>query len=146
LREGALLAKRCRARVFLLAVTPIGAAATAAEGVYPGTIPALVESHRAILEEGAMLLCDIGLLPQARLVAGDPVKQIAAYAKEVSADLVVVGHRRKTALARWWSGSGGVPLSDHLDCTLLVARNTISDAQLRAELDASGGVAAALNG
>jgi len=60
-------------------------------------------------------------------VVGDPARAIAAFAREVRADLVVVGHRRKNLLERWWSGPSGAYLSDFIDCSLLIARNEISD-------------------
>ena len=43
------------------------------------------------------------------------------------ADLIVVGHRRQSAFDRWWSGPKGAYLMDCTDCSLLVARNAVSD-------------------
>ncbi|MDE2451318.1 MAG: efflux RND transporter periplasmic adaptor subunit, partial [Gammaproteobacteria bacterium] len=64
-----------------------------------------------------------------KLVIGEPAREIAAYAEQVQADLVVVGHRRQSAIGRWWSGASGAYLSDHIRCSLLVCRNVIDDAQ-----------------
>ena len=41
--------------------------------------------------------------------------------REIGADLVVVGDREQTALARWWSGSVGQSLLAHAPCSVLVA-------------------------
>ena len=51
-------------------------------------------------------------------------------AAEVSADLVVVGHRQQGALARWWRGSVGAYLMDHLQCSLLVGRLEVGEETL----------------
>jgi hypothetical protein len=48
------------------------------------------------------------------------------HARQIEADLIVVGHRQKSAFERWWSGRSGAYLIDYTDCSLLVARNMIS--------------------
>ena len=59
---------------------------------------------------------------------------IGEYALEVGADLVVVGHRRRNLLERWWSGDAGGYISDHIGCSLLIARNAVSDKAFEGEL------------
>jgi nucleotide-binding universal stress UspA family protein len=81
----------------------------------------------------------LGMDPQGKVVTGEPAAEIAGYAREVNADLVVVGHRKKGLLERWWSGQTGAYLSDHLTCSLLIARRTVSDEAFYGELEASGG-------
>ena len=73
-----------------------------------------------LLERGCDRLRRLGLETEARLCVGEPVKAIAAYARDKKVDLVVVGHRRRSMLERWWSGSSGAYLSDHVGCTLLI--------------------------
>jgi nucleotide-binding universal stress UspA family protein len=98
---------------------------------------------RTALREGAILarqsgaqvfllsvLADIGTL--AKLVRGQPAEEIGKYAEEIGADLIVVGHRRQSAFDRWWSGPKGAYLMDHTDCSLLVARNAVSDEAIQA--------------
>jgi nucleotide-binding universal stress UspA family protein len=82
-------------------------------------------------------LKQLGLDPVARLTVGEPVKVICAFAKEVDADLVVVGHQKKGLLDRWWSGSTGAYLSDYISCSLLIARNQITDEAFAAEIEAA---------
>jgi nucleotide-binding universal stress UspA family protein len=65
---------------------------------------------------------------------GVPAEVIGTFAREIGADLVVVGHHRQSALARWWSGPRGAYLIDYTDCSLLVARNVISDEAIEAAL------------
>ncbi len=134
LREGALLARRCGSEVFLLSVAGGAPGVMMAEGAYPG---ALDEQHRrikSILDEGVERLRMMGFSPAARLVVGDPSGEIAAFAQEIKADLVVVGHRKRSLLERWWSGASGAYLVDQISCSLLVSRNIISDAEFNAEL------------
>jgi len=69
------------------------------------------------------------MAPTPKLLVGEPAKVIGTYAREVRADLVVVGHHKRNMLERWWSGSGptGAYLCDHVGCTVIIARNAISD-------------------
>jgi len=127
LREGALLAKSSRAMVFLLSVVPVTAGALIAESAHNGVIAAQDEEYRSLLRRAVARLKEMGIEPTARLVEGDPTLAIAAVAKEINADLVVVGHRAQGFLSRWWSGSRQDYLSDHITCSLLVARNPVSD-------------------
>jgi nucleotide-binding universal stress UspA family protein len=127
LREGALLAKCCGAEVFLLSVVGGGAGVRMAEGAYAGAVATHDEHRRAILDEGLERLKQLGFHANGRLVTGEPAEEITAAAKEIGADLVVVGHRRQSLLERWWSGSSGAYLSERLDCSLLISRNIISD-------------------
>ena len=137
LREGALLAKRCDAQVFILSVVPENAGARFAEGVQAGAVAHQMKSYKALLERGLTRLEQLGLKPVGRLVVGEPAREIGRFAKEVRADLVVVGHRRQSMLERWWSGPSGTYISDYIGCSLLVARNEISDEAFEAELRAT---------
>ena len=60
---------------------------------------------------------------------GAPGPEIAGVAKEIGANLVVVGHRPSGPLARWLFGSVGTYLVKHLRCSVLVAQTEISDDQ-----------------
>ncbi len=96
------------------------------------------QTYKDLLAHGVERLKQLGLEPVARLATGEPVRAIAGFAREVRADLVVVGHRRQNLLSRWWSGATGAYLSDHIGCSLLIARNPISDAEFEAALHATG--------
>ncbi|MEP9390112.1 universal stress protein [Mesorhizobium sp. KR9-304] len=129
LREGARLARLCEAQVCLLAVVQISTGIVVAEGVYPGVVGEQSEVYKNILAEGERQLRDIGFEPDTRLAMGDPGPEIRAVAKEINADLVVIGHRQHGTLARWWSGSVATYLIDHLDCSMLIGRMEVSDAE-----------------
>jgi nucleotide-binding universal stress UspA family protein len=133
LREGALLAKRCGAEVFLLSVVRETAGTLMAQGADPSAGLQL-ESYRKVLADGIDRLKKFGFEPTAKLVSGEPALEIGAFAKQIAADLVVVGYRRQSAFARWWSGLSGAYLIDHVHCSLLIARNAISDEAFETEL------------
>jgi len=130
LREGAVLAMHCGAKVYLLSVVAETAGIQMAEGAHSGPIALRQELYKTVLDEGTERLRALGLDPVAHLVSGEPARVIGAYAREIGADLVVVGHRRQNALTRWWSGSSGAYLVDHVGCSLLISRNQVSDAAI----------------
>ena len=132
LREGALVAKRSNAKVFLLSVVAESPGMLLAEGAYAGAVVRDQEIHRSVLEEGLVRLRALGLETVARLVTGEPPTQIGAYAKETQADLVVVGHRQQSLFSRWWSGRTGAYLMDHIGCSLLIGRNEIGEGVVEA--------------
>ena len=134
LREGALLARRCGAEVFLLSVLADSGGLALAEGAHVGAAQGHLEAYGAVLSEGLRKLERLGFTPTGKLVRGEPAQQIGDYAREVGADLVVVGHRKRSLLERWWSGSNGAYIVDNLDCSLLVARSDISNEVFEAEL------------
>ena len=135
LREGALTALRLNAKIFLLCVAPDLPGVRTAEAAHAGVITQSHDIYRALFDEAIARLRDLGLSPSGKMVTGEPADEIASYAHEVQADLVVVGHRRQSLLERWWSGNPA-PLVDRLQCSLLIARNNIGDAEFYAAMKA----------
>jgi len=127
LREGAILARQHGAAVFILSVVPDSSSVRMAEGVHGGALAQHVDRYREVLDRGVERLTRLGMQPVAKLVMGDPARAIGLFAREVRADLVVVGHQRRNMLERWWSGPTGAYISDHIHCSLLIARNAVSD-------------------
>jgi nucleotide-binding universal stress UspA family protein len=84
------------------------------------------EAYRSLLEEAVRGLTGLGFTVKGKLVRGEPAQEIGAYARQIKADLVVVGHRKQNLLQRWWSGPNGAYLSDYISCSLLIARADIS--------------------
>lgn len=125
LREGARLAQICGAHVMLLAVVEpdlfIGDGST----IY--VAPDRTNEVQNILDEGVARLVRMGFNPEKRLEWGLPEERIMHVAKDIAADLVVVGHHKQGAIARWLKGSVTASLSDSLNCSLLVARLEIPD-------------------
>jgi nucleotide-binding universal stress UspA family protein len=134
LREGAILAKRCGAEVFLLSVLAESSGLSLAEGSLVGSAESHMEAYQAVLQEGLTRLEQLGFKPTGKLVRGEPAREIGEFARQVDADLVVVGHRRRNLLERWWAGSTGAYIVDNLNCSLLVARRVISDEAFEAEI------------
>jgi nucleotide-binding universal stress UspA family protein len=135
LREGALLAKSHGAKVFLLSVVRPTAGLPMGEVVYTDTMSDQIEGYQALLNAGLAVAKQLGLDSTSKLAMGEPAPQIGAYANEIGADLVVLGHRRQNALERWWSGGTGAYVSDHVKCSVLIASRAISDADFQAEID-----------
>jgi membrane fusion protein, multidrug efflux system len=148
LREGALLARRFGAQVFVLSVIREAAGTKLGEGVGGGGVAQQREDYDRVLQEGMARLATLGFQASGKLVIGEPAREIAAYAEQVKADLVVVGHRRQSVIGRWWSGPSGAYLSDHIRCSLLVCQNIIDEQQFAALLAQSelGPAAAAVLG
>lgn len=132
LREGALLARSCGAKVFLLCIVPETPGARMAEGVFAGALGSQVGEYKSLLERGVGVLKRMGFTPQSRLLTGDPCPVIAAVATEIKADLIVVGHRTEGILTRWWSRSPETFLCDHVRCSLLIGNARMSDEEFEA--------------
>jgi membrane fusion protein (multidrug efflux system) len=143
LREGALLARRYGAQVFVLSVIREAAGTKLGEGVGGGGVAQQREDYERVLQEGMARLAALGFQATGKLVIGEPAREIAAYAEQVQADLVVVGHRRQSAIGRWWSGASGAYLSDHIRCSLLVCRNVFDDGRFASLLAQSAETGAA---
>jgi nucleotide-binding universal stress UspA family protein len=127
LREGALLAKTCGAKVVLLSVIPSSTATTEFAAGVGGTLVDHIDGYKDQLKRAVVWMAERGFEPIPKLVIGDPAQSIGAVAKEITADLVVVGHGHKNFLSRWWSGSTKAYLSDHVGCSILIACNPTSD-------------------
>jgi nucleotide-binding universal stress UspA family protein len=105
------------------------------DAAYPDGVGQTRQTYKDLFDEAIARLREKGMNPQGRIVEGEPAPTIAAYAKEVGADLVVVGHRKQSLLERWWSGGAGAYLVDHLNCSLLIGRQQVSDEAFRAEFE-----------
>jgi len=134
LREGALLARHCDAKVYLLSVVADNPGVRMAEGVHAGAVAQQMQTYKDVLQGGLDRLRALGMEATAELVTGEPAQAIGAYATRIQADLVVVAHRKQSLFERWWSGSVGAFLSDHVGCSLLLSRNTITDEQFAAAM------------
>jgi nucleotide-binding universal stress UspA family protein len=128
LRDGAELARRLHAAVHLLAVIRPNAGAVAAEAVLgEGAFTEVQRAANEILHEGIAKLHASGLSVQGHVVMGDPVTEIVAAAGRVGADLIVLGHRHRGRLQRWWQSSVGSSLLEQAPCNVMVAIDTESD-------------------
>lgn len=117
------LSKLTHAEIFLLAVTPMTSALFVGEGFIPSDIVQVEqERYRKILDEGLTQLQQTGFAVQGKLVFGEPVDEICQHAREIDADLIVVGHQHQDSwAARWWRGSVSASLIEHAPCSVLVS-------------------------
>lgn len=123
LREGAEVAVQFKARTHLLAVIKYSAGTAIGQGYDPRALPSDEDLYfRKILDEGVGILTSFGLSASGHLAHGDPVDEIVKLANETNADLVVVGHRERSALARWWRTPVSMSLLDKLNCSVLIGR------------------------
>jgi len=122
LSQGTCVALENEAMVHLLAVVRIPAAYGFAEAGYPEHyLDQEMRRIDGILDEGVQILREKGLQVEGHRSSGEPVLEISRLARELGVDLVVVGHRPQSRLARWWHGSVSTTLLDELRCSLLVA-------------------------
>ncbi|MDA8390239.1 MAG: universal stress protein [Gammaproteobacteria bacterium] len=121
LRRGAELAAACRAQVHLLAVIQTSAMALVGEALSPEAPLADYQQRvKDILQEGVESLRALGVTAKGHIAIGDPVTEIAAAARTLSVDLIVLGHHSQSAFARWWRGSLDVSLLDVVHSSILV--------------------------
>jgi nucleotide-binding universal stress UspA family protein len=121
LREGAELARATGAAAYLLAICRSMLTSTVPEGVTSELVACEEKTARALLDEGVQWLNEHGVHAQGSLVFGDPLVQIPRCAERIGADLIVVGHRPRGRLARWWSDSEEQNLLRLVSCSILVA-------------------------
>ncbi|MDR3415362.1 MAG: universal stress protein [Nevskia sp.] len=57
-----------------------------------------------------------------RTLVGHPAEQIVSEASKVGADLVIVGHRGKSLIERWLTGSTTKQVVGYAHCAVLVVR------------------------
>jgi nucleotide-binding universal stress UspA family protein len=65
----------------------------------------LDEADRACLDDAVRIAEELGLEAEAKLLAGDPAKEIVAYAGSIDADLIVIGSRGFGAISGALLGS-----------------------------------------
>ena len=92
-------------------------------GVYdPQLMEREKEALQAVLNEGTRRLMEAGHAATGEVLVGETVDEITRYARNISADLIVVGHRHLDSwAARWWRGSISKTLIEHSPCSVLVA-------------------------
>ena len=123
LREGAVLARAMGSQTYLLAVCRNLVTTSPPEGMSTTLVETEESTARAILNEGVRKLIELGVKAQGALLMGDPLMHIPSFAAKIHADLIVIGHRPRGRLARWWSESTQPQLLDRVACSILVAMN-----------------------
>jgi nucleotide-binding universal stress UspA family protein len=138
LKDGATLAQELHAEVHVLSVLNNSAWMQGADIISAAPVDLITESARGLLDEGLKKLAARGILARGHFAIGDPLDQIPLLANELKVDLIVVGHRHSSRLARWWSGNSDGLLLDRVSCSVLVTMGAETGAQ--AEVAGSSGV------
>jgi len=76
----------------------------------------------AQLEEARQLLAEAGVQAETMHVFGNPAAEIIAAAESRGVDLIVVGQRGMSAIARFIEGSVSDRVARHAGCDVLVVR------------------------
>ncbi len=140
LRCGADLARDLNAETHLLSVVDMRTSIAQSAGLLTDVACGrFEETAREILQEGVNRLRERGVQAEGHFAFGYPIDEIANLAAELKVDLVVVGHRRRSGLSRWWMGSGNTQLLDRVDCSILVACSSPEEqrAEIARERDAA---------
>lgn len=117
------LAHWSHAELMLVAVLPVNIGLVSTEGgVYDSEMMEREKrGMQAVLDEGLHRLRAAGHQAQGTLLTGDTVDEITEHAKQIQADLIVVGHKHlDNWAARWWKGSVSKTLIAHAHCSVLV--------------------------
>jgi nucleotide-binding universal stress UspA family protein len=88
---------------------------------------------QSVLDAGVKRLQSVGCTATNDIRYGNPAEQIALTAKEMNADLIVIGHRDQGTLARWLNGSVDASILHHPPCSVLVA---VKSAQMKDNVSA----------
>jgi nucleotide-binding universal stress UspA family protein len=121
LRQGADVAMAMKSNAYLLAICRNMLSTSVPEGVTPELVRCEEETAQALLTEGVQWLKDHGVPAEGQLVFGNPMVHIPEVAQRIHADLIVVGHRYRTRMAKWWSEDEEATLLHKVSCSILVA-------------------------
>ena len=121
LRQGADVVISMGAEAHLLAICSNLVTSAIPEGVNPMLCEDEDARANALLEEGVQWLRERGVRAHGSLEYGNAVDCISATARKIGADLIVLGHKNRSRLARWWSDSDEQSLLEQVACSILVA-------------------------
>lgn len=137
LKDGAALAQDLGAQVHVLSVLNDSSWVQGADITSAVPIDLITESAKSLLDEGLSKLAARGIVARGHFAIGDPLDQIPLFASDLKVDLIVVGHKRSSRLARWWGGRSDGLLLDRVSCSVLVTMGAEASADT-ADSGASG--------
>jgi nucleotide-binding universal stress UspA family protein len=121
LRQGADVVLCMKADAYLLAICQNLVATAIPEGVTATLAEQEDERARGLLQEGIEWLRERGVTVKGSIEYGNAVDRISDAAQRLGADLIVLGHKPRGTLARWWSESDEESLLERVNCSVLVA-------------------------
>ncbi|HTV94700.1 MAG TPA: universal stress protein [Steroidobacteraceae bacterium] len=124
LKRGAELAILLGAQVHVLSIIPSGVANAAVIAGATGHACLVDDSrgYRKLLDESLEWLRARGVVAEGYLATGNNIDQIAAHAKRLAIDLIVLGHYPQPAGGFWWSSPHQkATLAERVGCCIFVA-------------------------
>jgi nucleotide-binding universal stress UspA family protein len=121
LRQGADVVIAMNAEAYLLAICRSLVTTAIPDAVTPELVNCEDRQATALMEEGVRWLQERGVKAEGSLEFGNPAECIAEVAERIGADLIVLGHKTRGRLARWWSESEEETLLERVRCSILVA-------------------------
>ncbi len=119
--DAAALAKENKGWLIVLHVANTGAQQASAK-FWEGVRRAFLEEGQAVLKAAEQVAEGIGVPAKLRLEEGYPSERIVEIAEEESADLIVVGSRGRSKLAKMLLGSVASRVIAAAKCPVLVVR------------------------
>ncbi len=110
--------------VHVLSIIPSGVANAAVFAGATGHVCLVDDSrgYRKLLDESLEWLKARGVIAEGYLATGSTLDQIAAYAKRLAIDLIVLGHYPQPTGGFWWSGpQHRASLAERVVCCVFVA-------------------------
>ncbi len=120
LKEGAEIAMAMHAETYLLAILRSMEGINVPDAFNEALFLGEDRAAQQILNDGVEWLNARGLRAHGCIAYGDPIVEIPRMARELAVDLIAMGHRNRSRLARWWS--------DAEDATLLELARAIETA------------------
>jgi nucleotide-binding universal stress UspA family protein len=121
LRQGADVVMCMKSEGFLLAIVQNLVSGAIPEAVTPELCEQEDARAESLLDEGVAWLRERGVTAKGALEYGNAVDRIVETAERIGADLIILGHRPRGRLARWWSESDEQSLLERVSCSILVA-------------------------
>lgn len=129
LKEAAALVEDLRVETHVLSILSNSAWVQGADITAAVPFEIVETAAKDLLQEGLRKLAARGIQATGHFVVGEPLDQIPLFARELNVDLIVVGHRHATRLARWWAGKNDGRLLDKVSCSVLIAMCPADDHQ-----------------
>lgn len=116
------IASLSHSEAHLLAVASMPSTMFLTEGFVPEELIEVEKKRmQGVLDEGVAALKEKGFAAVGHLAVGEPVEEMSRLARELSCDLIVLGHKQNSSWAkRWWQGSLSKSLLDYAPCSVFI--------------------------
>jgi len=114
------LAAVCHARLQVVSIATPPEPPTRVET--EAVLDAATQHYERVFEGLRRRAKERGVDLESRVLVGHPAEQILRLAADTAADLIVVGHRGRSPIREWLSGSTSRRVVSHSRCAVLVVR------------------------